>query len=239
MSDNAAPAPPLVLLTRPRGASERFAAQMREVLGPVEVAIVPLTDIEPVVQALDLEGVAALIFTSAAGVEVFAALTEARDLPAWCVGDRTASAAREIGLRATSAGGDAGALVALMADAMPEGRLLHLHGRHTRGDVVGRLVEAGIRAEGLAIYDQARLSPDAGLEGALAHPGGVIAPLFSPRSARLFVEAAGDRVAGVRPLALSHAVQDALPEGLAGRAVCAESPDAPAMIRAIGALISP
>ena len=243
MSDNAAPfaaapAEPLVLLTRPRAASERFADMLRAELGQVAVAILPLMDIAPLVDSLDLDGVAALIFTSAAGVEVFADLTPDRDLPAWCVGDRTATAARAIGLRATSAGGDAAALIAVMTQAQPTGRLLHLHGAHTRGDVADHLTKAGLRAEARAIYDQISLPPDDAFAAAMAHRGPVIAPLFSPRSAALFAQALGSQTPDLTPVALSAAVRDALPEPLAAKAVVAAAPDAPAMISAIAALIS-
>jgi len=236
MSDNPAP---LVLLTRPRAASDRFAEALRAEIGPVRVAILPLMEIAPLIDRLDLEGVAALIFTSAAGVEVFSELTPERALPAWCVGDRTAEAAREIGLKATSAGGDAGALVALMAEARPPGRLLHLHGAHTRGDVAERLGAVGLRAEARAIYDQLSVPPGEAFAAALAHDGPVIVPLFSPRSAQLFAEVPGADATGVQPVALSHAVRKALPDGMAARTVTAAGPDAPAMIRALGALISP
>ena len=236
MSDNAAP---LVILTRPRAASERFVEALRADVGPVAVTILPLMDMAPLVDSLDLDGVAALIFTSAAGVETFAGLTDDRSLNAWCVGDRTAEAARDIGLKATSAGGDAEALIALMAEARPEGRLLHLSGMHTRGDVAGRLFEAGLRAEARAIYDQVAAQPGSELVAALAHPGRVIVPLFSPRSAALFAEAAGTATAQAEIVALSRAVAEALPDGPAGRARIADSPDAPAMIRALAALISP
>lgn len=239
MSDNPAPPAPLVILTRPRAASERFAEALRAEVGPVRVAILPLLEIAPLIDRLDLDGVAALIFTSAAGVEVFAGLTPDRDLPAWCVGDRTAEAARQIGLKATSAGGDAGALVTLMAQAMPAGRLLHLHGAHTRGDVAERLSRKGLRAEARAIYDQVTVTPGDAFAAALAHDGPVIVPLFSPRSARVYAEVAGSDATAVQPVALSPAVRAALPGPLAARTVVAAAPDAPAMIRAVRALISP
>jgi uroporphyrinogen-III synthase len=237
MSDNADA--PLVLITRPQDAAHRFADELRDAVGPVEVAIIPMLEITPVVDRIDLDGVSALIFTSAAGVDVFGALSDDRSLPAWCVGDRTAEAARAIGLKATSAGGDADALVALMAEARPDGRLLHLSGMHTRGDVAGRLFEAGLRAEARAIYDQFAAQPGSELGAALAHPGPVIVPLFSPRSAALFVEAAGAGARRVEIVALSRAVASALPKEMSRRARIADSPDAPAMIRAIAALISP
>lgn len=237
MTDNPAPPAPRILLTRPRAASERFAADLRSALGPVEVVIVPVMEIVPLGRGVDLDGVSALIFTSAAGVEVFGDLSPDRTLPAWCVGDRTAEAARAIGLKATSAGGDANAMVELMTAARPSGRLLHLRGAHTRGDVAGRLVDAGLRAESQEIYDQVAMPPGPEMAAALTHTGPVIVPLFSPRSARLFMEAAGE--AEILPVALSEAVRDALPEPLARRAEIADTPDAAAMIRAISSVISP
>jgi uroporphyrinogen-III synthase len=239
MSDNATAPAPLVLLTRPREASERFAAMLRAEFGPMQIAILPLMEIVPLVTTLDLEDVAALIFTSAAGVEVFSDLTGDRSLPAWCVGERTAQAAREAGLKAMSAGGDAAALVALMADARPLGRLLHLHGAHTRGDVAEGLNKAGLRAEGRAIYDQRRISPGPAFTAALAHDGPIVVPLFSPRSARLFAEAADPVGANLRPVTISAAARDALPDRLARTATLAAAPDAEAMMQAVGALISP
>jgi uroporphyrinogen-III synthase len=71
---------------------------------------------------------------------------------------------------------------------------------------------------------------------ALAHPGPILVPLFSPRSATLFAAAA--KGAEVIPVALSAAVRSALPEALAAQAGVAESPDASAMIRALAAMIS-
>lgn len=236
MSDNATP---LVILTRPRAASERFAAALRDAVGPVDVAILPLMDIAPLDGLPDLGDVAALIFTSAAGVEIFGDLTADRSLPAWCVGDRTAEAARDIGLKATSAGGDAEALIALMTDARPEGRLLHLHGAHVSVDIAERLTEAGLRVEGRPIYDQLRVPPDDAMTAALAHPGPILVPLFSPRSARLFAEAARDAQGDITLVAISTAARDALPDAFAARTVTADAPDAPAMIRALAARISP
>jgi uroporphyrinogen-III synthase len=237
MSDNAAAAPPLILLTRPRPASEGFADALRAALGPLDIRIAPLMAIVAVGDLPDLGTADGLIFTSAAGIDAFAAHSARRDLPAWCVGARTAAAAANIGLTAHSADGDADALVALVRRDAPKGRLLHLCGTHQRGDVAARLCAAGLQAESAAIYDQRAVAPDAGFAAALAHRGRVIVPLFSPRSAALFAKAADD--APVIPVALSGAVRDALPPALARRAHLAAHPDAAAMIEAVAALISP
>jgi uroporphyrinogen-III synthase len=236
MSDNATAPAPLVLLTRPRDASARFASALRAQLGPVAVAIAPLMEIAPTGVIPDLEGASALIFTSAAGVEVFARLSARRDLPAWCVGARTAEAARAIGLSAQSADGDADALVAQIIAMRPSGRLVHLCGTHSRGEVAGRLNAAGLRAEAQPIYDQTALGTQPDLAAALGHCGPIIVPLFSPRSAALFAAAA--KGADVIAVALSPAVRAALPPDLALRAHVTDSPDAPAMIHMIADLIS-
>lgn len=192
--------------------------------------------IEPTGALPDLDQAAGLIFTSAAGVEAFAAQSPRRDLAAWCVGARTAAAAAEAGLTAHQAGGDADALVALLRQAAPAGRLVHLCGTHQRGDVAARLSVAGMPVTAHPIYDQRALPPDPAFAAALAHPGLVIAPLFSPRSAALFADAAGG--AHVTPVALSGAVRDALPPAMAAHCHIAAHPDASAMIRAVAALIS-
>lgn len=236
MSDNATAQAPLVLLTRPRAASERFAQALSAALGPVAVVIAPLMKIVATGVIPQLQDVATLIFTSAAGVEVFGQLSDRRDLPAWCVGARTAQAARAIGLIARSADGDADALVAELLAQRPKGPFLHLCGTHSRGAVAERLTQAGLMTQAVAIYDQVALIDTPDLAAALAHPGPVIVPLFSPRSARLFMTAT--RSSAVTPIALSHAVQAALPPDMAARCRIAETPDAPAMIRAIATEIS-
>lgn len=236
MSDNAAAIAPLILLTRPKAASEAFAVALRSALGPVDIIIAPVMAIVASDGFPDLADADGLIFTSAAGVDAFAAQSERRDLPAWCVGARTAAAATAIGLRAQSADGDADALVALLVQSAPRGRLVHLCGTHQRGDVAARLSAAGLWAEAIAIYDQRAVRPNPDLAMALAHPGPIIAPLFSPRSATLFAQAAGDAM--VTPVALSAAVRDVLPAAMAARCHLASHPDAPAMIRAVAKLIS-
>lgn len=237
MSDNATAIAPLILLTRPQAAAVQFADVLHKSLGPIAVSIAPLMEIVATEVFPDLDDAAGLIFTSAAGVEVFAAKSARRDLPAWCVGARTAAAATAIGLTAHSAEGDAEALLALLGHAAPRGRLLHLCGIHQRGDVAARLCAAGLAAVAFPIYDQRAVAADAVFAAALAHPGPVIAPLFSPRSATLFAQAAGDAL--VMPVVLSDAVRDALPPAMAARAHVAAQPNAPAMIRAIAAVISP
>jgi uroporphyrinogen-III synthase len=96
-----------------------------------------------------------------------------------------------------------------MADT-PNGRLLHLHGADTRGDVAERLVSAGIETVSLTIYrqDPELLTPEAA--ALLASAGPVILPLFSPRSATLFRRAMPlNSQASLHIVAMSAAVAEA------------------------------
>ena len=87
--------PRTLLLTRPRAQSEAFAEVLAaELPGRFRAVVSPILEIVPVAAALDLDGLQGLIFTSANGVEQFAARTPERSLTAWCVGEMTAAAAR-------------------------------------------------------------------------------------------------------------------------------------------------
>ncbi|OAN79231.1 hypothetical protein A8B78_13015 [Jannaschia sp. EhC01] len=207
-------------MTRPRPASERFAKG----LDGAKVVIAPLMEIIGTGAEITLEGVAGLILTSEAVVPFLPPTA----LPAFCVGPRTAAAAHAVGLQAEVAGADAEGLIQTLADRRPDGRLLHLHGTHTRGDIVGRLCDLGLHATGLAVYDQRELAPGPAFHNALTRPD-LIVPLFSPRSAKLFAHAAQGLRADTKIIALSLAVADALPHAMGAHAMIAPAPTGDAM----------
>ena len=141
--------PETLILTRPLPQSEAFAAALaREMPGRFAVLVAPLIAIAPVPGAIDLAGLQGILFSSANGVEQFAARQPARDLPAYCVGDMTAAAARAAGFAARSADGDVDDLAAMViaAHRPGAGAFLHVRGRHAAGDLVGRLAAAGVPA---------------------------------------------------------------------------------------------
>jgi uroporphyrinogen-III synthase len=87
-----------ILVTRPRSESEVFALTLA--MRGHDAVQAPLLDIVPDETAsVDLDGVQALLFTSINGVRSFARVSTARDVPAYCVGDATAQAARDMGFR--------------------------------------------------------------------------------------------------------------------------------------------
>lgn len=166
----------------------------------------------------ELDGVQALLFTSANGVRAYARRTSRRDRPAYAVGDATAAAARAAGFaRVESAAGDVYALASLVAArcAPDAGPLLHVAGTVVAGDLAGALVAAGFTVRREALYEAVAataLGPES--VRALSEGGVGGALFFSPRTARSFVRLlaeAGldDHLRTVEALCLSPAVAEA------------------------------
>ncbi len=143
-----------VLLTRPRPDAEETARLLTE--RNIETVIAPSIDISDVGGVtLDLEGVQAVLFTSANGVRAFARATGRRDLPVFAVGDATAQAALDSGfIQVTSAGGDVAALAALVQDHLDPtaGALLHAAGSAVAGDLAGDLANHGFAVRRRQLY---------------------------------------------------------------------------------------
>lgn len=236
MTDNAAP---LILLTRPRLQAERFAAACRAEFGDKpDIMLAPLQEIVHAGALPDIPANAALVFTSENGVFSYAARGGRGGLTAYCVGDRTAEAARNAGLDAVSAGGAIGDLMALILRKRPSGPLVHLHGRHVTGDLSGQLRARGMQASGHVVYEQRDLALSDQAREALAGPRRVIAPVFSPRSARLLATAAPD-MRETRIPCISKPARDALPEPLRPLASVSDAPDAAAMLIAVARQLCP
>ena len=185
---------PRLLLTRPREDSLALA----EVLARrgVNTLIEPMMTIRIDERArLDLSGVQAVLLTSANGARALAAATPesaARRVPVLAVGCATAQAARDAGFdTVTAADGDVDALAALAAARLraDAGRLVHVAGRVSTGDLAARLTAAGFEAERAPLYDAVAvgaLSPPARRALQAQTLAGVA--LFSPRTARLFAK---------------------------------------------------
>jgi uroporphyrinogen-III synthase len=194
---------PTYLLTRPAAASERFA---RDLVGHVVISPLMQTEfLRPEVPALPF---AAVVFSSETGVE--AARKLETDLPrrAYCVGRRTAAAARAIGCEAVSAEGDVTALAEMILARESRGAILIVRPEIVAGDLEARLRGAGLQAVSIVAYRQQALTLSQEAERLLTSERPVFLPLFSPRSAKLFC---GEfrRIAGTAPLfiaAISPAV---------------------------------
>lgn len=231
--------PETLVLTRPRAQSEDFARALDAALpGRFAVLVAPLIDIVPVEAALDLAGLQGVVFSSANGVDRFAARSGERGLVAWCVGEMTAAAARAAGFEAVSADGDVDDLAALVVAAHRPGAgaFLHVRGRHAAGDLVAQLAAAGVPARAAAIYDQLPRTLDGPARALLVAGGPAVVALFSPRTARLFAaqaRAAGWPLGGVTAVSLSAAADAAL-DGLGlGRRHPAPTPGRAGMLAAL------
>lgn len=227
-----------LLLTRPRAQSEAFARDVERLLPGrfAPVLLSPLMEIAFTGSDVELGGIQALLFTSANGVEAFAAACDDRSLPAICVGEMTAASARAAGFAARSAAGDVAALAALAASLWrPDGGpFLHVRGRHAAGDLVGALADRGIAARAVELYEQRACSLDDAARALIAAGAPVVVPLFSPRSARIFAgETAGLDLSALTVVGLSPA---AVAPVAAGRRVVAASPGREGMLAALAGL---
>lgn len=234
--------PPTLLLTRPRAQAEAFAAALEAALpGRFRPVIAPVLRIAPLAAAIDLAGAQGLLFTSANGVGVFAALSAERSLPAFCVGAMTAQAARAAGLSTRSADGDVGALAALaIREARPgAGDLVHVRGRQAAGDLTGRLLAAGVPARALELYEQTPCPIAEEARDLFAEGGVDVLTAFSPRSAALLAreaKAAAWDLGGATLVALSAAASAAHDAPEPGRRRIAPAPTREGMIEALADL---
>jgi len=181
-----------LLITRPAEdaapLAEALTRKGHEVLLDSLIEIVPLDPMP----ALALEGVQAVLLTSANGARTLATATERRDLKLLAVGERTAIAARDAGFAdVVSANGDVEDLTKLAIDELDpaKGRVLHVGGTALAGDLVGALGKAKFQAERVALYEARAATVLGGATIAAMGRGdldGVL--LFSPRTAGTFAD---------------------------------------------------
>lgn len=227
-----------VLITRPEPQASRLAQEIAALCGTAAQPV-----LTPLMQAVFLSPQlppgphSALVLTSETGAEAAARLRAAgAALPhrALCVGDRTAAVAEGFGFAALSAKGAVEDLAAVIRDTAEPGPLLYLHGEDKAGDLAQLLGPDGPAVDSAVVYDQRPAPPSAEALAALAAPGPVIVPLYSPRSTRLFVAALPAVVAAtIHPVGISVKAIQPLSEALRAVSTLAERPDGEAMLRAI------
>ncbi|MBK5933169.1 uroporphyrinogen-III synthase [Rhodovulum imhoffii] len=227
-----------LILTRPKAQSARFASQFAMRFGDaIPAAIFPVMEIVPTDAPISVDGIAGLIFSSENGVAAFTRSCGARDLPAWCVGARTAAAARRAGMETRTGQGNAEDLIARITANPPEGRLLHVHGVHSRGAIAPRLTAAGIPTGEVVVYDQiARPLPPEG-RATLEAAEIALLPLFSPRSAALVSKGLAGSDAHPWVATMSAAVTDRWAGPVPARLEQAKNPSAASMMDALANLI--
>lgn len=230
-----------ILITRPREDAEPLASILAE--HGIDSLIEPLMRAEVLPgERLDLDGVQALIATSANGVRAFAAQDPRRFPPVCAVGDATARAARDAGFtQVASAAGDVEALAAMIVDGYDPGggAFLHIAGTVSAGDLGGRLRAAGFDYRRAVLYAMRPAEAlSAAATAALGSGGLTGVALYSPRTAALFAElVAAHDLAFACPALRAYCLSRAVAEKLAGlpfaARIVAARPDQPAMVEAI------
>lgn len=229
---------PILLLTRPEAQSRRFADDLARLLpGAFETIISPLTRIEYLDHAPDLKGVSGLVFTSENGVAGFARVSDRRDLPAWTVGPRTASAARHLGFVVRSGPGDAAGLAKTILEHRPAGALLYVRGHETAFPLSQELTKGGLAAREIVLYDQPFVAPTSAAKAALSGRQPVVVPLFSSRAAQALVRLAEVITAPLHVAAISESVAREAATLRPKRLSTAATPDGGSMLAAAAALI--
>ncbi|MBV9542246.1 MAG: uroporphyrinogen-III synthase [Alphaproteobacteria bacterium] len=141
---------------------------------------------------LHLDGVQALLFTSANGARAFARRTSLRDFTVFAVGSQTAEAARAAGFTdVRNADGDATTLAnAVHAGASPDkGVLLHAAGAEAEGRLAAQLTAAGFTVRTEVLYDVPTIAelPEAARAALEANAVDAVL-LYSARSAQVFAD---------------------------------------------------
>ncbi|MBL8544142.1 MAG: uroporphyrinogen-III synthase [Hyphomonadaceae bacterium] len=219
-----------IAITRALPDAERTASAIRARGG--EPVIAPLLSIEARAFDTNLDGVQALLFTSAAGVRAFAEASGERARPVLCVGDATAETARAGGfLDVRSADGDAQALAALAAQSLDPraGKLLHVSGADIASDMIGPLRAAGFSAERRIAYEAAAA---ASLPPAFGGPLDVVL-FYSARAARTFVALDAPGAGALTAGCMSPNVAKAAEPERWKRVIIASSPREDALLAAI------
>ncbi len=175
MSDQA----PIVLLTRPAAQAAEFGQSLGE---NANVLISPMLEIRPIEFAVDIDQYTALLFASRNAVMAAARCLDLSGKMAITVGERTAQAARQMGMSAMAANGGADGLISVARQTYPDGKLLFFRGRHTRGQVAETLISLGIDTDFVVSYEQIPLKLNADAQTALRGDRSVLLPLFSPRT---------------------------------------------------------
>ena len=237
------------LVTRPDEDAAPVAAALRA--RGIEPLLAPMLRIEAVPDGKArlggaLAGVQALLFTSTNGVRAFTAASNRFELPAYCVGEASAAAARIAGFRVVaSAEGEVADLAALVASRLAphNGALLHAASVVTAGDLSADLAARSFTVRRVELYRAVEadgFAPE--IAAALRQSEAQYALFFSPRTGASFVRlarAAGlaERCREMKALALSSNVAAALQE-LPWRAMAiARAPNLAALLAALDEIV--
>ncbi len=230
---------PLLLLTRPEPASLAFWRSLSvSARDSADFLINPLIQIEPHGPLPSLDGVKGLIFTSANGLHAYRALGgKVVTVPAIAVGENTAFALEAFGFETIVAPGTAAQLVEFVIEKGYQGPLLHLRGAVSVGDVAQSLTSAGVMTKEAVLYDQRLLPLKGEIKEALSQDRQVIAPVFSPRTARQLLSESSE-LRALHVAAISQSVAQSFAEDTLADVRIADTPNRSGMVALVEDMIA-
>lgn len=230
-----------ILVTRPSEDAEATVAKLKS-LGH-EAMAAPLLDIRFREDAtIDLNGVQAILATSANAIRALQQSGAPRDMRVLAVGPQTAQAARLAGFaNVENAAGNAATLAEAAARwAKPQdGALLHVQGQETAGGLSARLGALGYEVRSVVLYEAAEAESLPEDAAAALQAGTLDAAMFySPRSARVFFKCVvnagiAQTTSGLSALCISKPTAEALKPLVFREILTAARPDQDAMLRLV------
>lgn len=212
-------APARLLLTRPLDEVARTTAAAQA--AGFAVCVAPLLEIRPLAAHLPEELPEAVLFTSPRAPAMVAGHAGLRAVPAFCVGPRTAAAARAAGFDVVWAGASDGNAVLREISRRGIGKVLQLCGRNR----IELVVPPGVNLAHRAVYEAVTIDSLPPRALAALQDGRIFAvTLFSPRTAAHFAQllaAAALAPAALRLVALSANVAAAAGSGWRAVAIAA------------------
>lgn len=208
------------LITRPEADAQPLALAL-QALGHV-ASVEPMLSIDYLDDVqLELDGVQAVLITSANGARAFAHVSTDRRIPVYAVGEASAAVAREYGFRRVHAapaglgGGVAGLAKFAAAELRPaDGILMHISGTVVAGDLKTLLKQQNFNVFRVRLYESNPAERFAETTAALMRSGALDGVLFySPRTAQIFADLVVDSrlteaCRKIRALCLSEAVAE-------------------------------
>lgn len=203
-----------ILITRPEPDATRLADILKQMGHDVIVAPMMTIANLPGTQ-VDIDGVQALLVTSANGARALGRATAFRDVRVYAVGSATAEAVKDEGFAdVISADGDVPSLAnKVIAECdTAKGRLIHVAGTEVAGDLSGLMKTAGFDCERAVLYEaKATTAIPREVVDHLKKNGIDLALFYSPRTAAIFVENISkakltESMKSIQALCLSEAV---------------------------------
>lgn len=222
--------PTTVLISRPMTDAEALKQAVLSMDSEAQVVLAPAIEIVPMAYDVLDERFDALILTSKHAAAAAAAI--APDARVFCVGDTTAQAAVDLGLKTTSAAGNAQTLIDLVRKSEVS-KALYLRGAHVHTDLETELNSAGIETKSTIVYRQSDCVFSPQILHDIAQAPTLLVPVYSARSAKIVSQNLAGFAGQITLVAISeHAVT-----GWSGPephyVVTANAPNSAAMLEAI------